>query len=1013
MIPGPVCEWRHRSQRDGIRRAGCFARRLICLSGVVLLACGYAATSRARQLIPGSAPSSFAGFEGRRVATVEISANPNIDLDKIRPLIKQKAGQPFSTAAIQESVAALQATKRFTDVQVSIGFASDGVDVLFILRPTFYVGLLSFPGAGHALPYVSLMQAANIPEQTPYYAQLLSQGKEALLTYLRKEGYFAAAVQPEAQRDDADRIVNIIFHTTLNKRARIGKVEIQGVTPQQASQTLNELSSLWSTLKGRSLKPGEAYSPNRVQKATNYIVSSLQEKHRLAASVRNVSPNYDAENNRANVLFQVNPGPLVYLHVRGAHISQGTLQQQIPVVAEIAVNQDIARQGEQDLITYFQQKGYANVSITSQYQQQDDRVTITYDVKPGTRFTITEPKFAGNHKYGEDRLESLVAVKQTHSILGFRIIDGKFSKSLLSQSVTSIETLYRHAGFAQVSIEPKVKQSGKRLRVTFDITEGPQDRVATLRIEGNTSEKASALSGKKPLNLEPGQPYSPYRLDQDRNRILATYLNLGYLDATFKSKVTPSATNPHLMHVVYIIDQGLQGHISTVVTLGQKMTRPAFIHSVIHSHVSAGMPLSEGNFLSAESDLYNLGIFDWVSIKPLEPTVHKPQDEVLVKVHEDKRYSMDIGGGIEVIPRSANIPTGEVALPGLPVIGLGSKFTVTQKSFFGPRFSFDIARNDILGRAETAKFSTVLSRLDQQGAFSYSDPRLWSASWSALATASAERSTLNPIYTAVLGLGSIQVEKSFHTKKPENLIFQYTFDKTDLTNIIIPDLVLPEDQHVRVSTVSAEFVRDTRDNPLDAHHGMFQTFSIGVTPTAFGSTQNFTRLLAQNSVYVPVLPWLTWASRLSTGFAVPFSDSHVPLSERFFSGGPDSLRGFPVDGAGPQRPVQVCSDPSDPSTCTLISVPVGGDMLFIVNTEARFPLPLFIHNLGGVFFYDGGNVYNNINFRQLADDYTNTIGAGLRYTTPVGPVRFDVGYRLTSIPGVAALQYFVTVGQSF
>jgi outer membrane protein insertion porin family len=998
--------------RRRVAGKGALGRRPLPVWICTLLLCAFAEPARARQLIPGTAVETYSGFEGRTVADVDISASPRMNLDTIRPLIRQKAGQPFSSAAIQQSVTALQATKRFTEIQVSIGFTSKGLEVLFVLQPTSYVGMLFFPGADRSIPYVELMQAANIPEQTPYYAALLRQGKEALLAFLHKQGYFAATVEPEIEREDAYRIVNIVFRTDLKARAKIGSVEMQGLSAQQASQALQGLRSFWSTLRGRSLKRGERYSPPRLQKATNYIVTSLQKRHRLAAVVRNISTNYNSDTNRANVTFQVSPGPVVYVKLHGAHVSQKTLLSQVPIEQEDTVNRFIARQGEQNLLNYFQEQGYPHASVNFEYQQKPSGVTIIYDARLGARYSVKEPQFEGNRHYDEDRLEAAVAVKETHSILGFRIIGGKFSQALVNQSVSSLKALYQRAGYESVSVMPKVTEKGKGIHVAFTIVEGPQDRVGTFRIEGNRTQPLNVLSDHKPLNLQPGKPYSPHLLNQDRNRIVASYLNLGYLDAKFSSKVTPSTADPHVMNVIYIIHEGLQGHISNVVTVGAKTTKPGFMQAVIRPEVSAGKPLSQGGFLTAESDLYNLDVFDWASVRPLEPIINPSGNELVVRVHQSKRYTMDIGGGIEIIPRSANIPVGEVALPVLPVIGLGSKYTVTQKSFFGPRGSFALARHDIFGRAETATVSTVLSRLDQSGEFTYSDPRLLSADWGSLFGVSAERSTENPIYTDVVEQASYQAEKAFKGTKPRNLIFRYSFQKVDLSNIIIPDLVLPQDQHVRLSTVSAEYLRDTRDNPLDARHGMYQTFNVGITPTAFGSSANFIRLLGQNSFYVPVARWLTWASRISAGFAIPFADSRVPLSERFFSGGPDTLRGFPIDGAGPQRPVQVCSVPSNPSTCTIISVPVGGDMLFIFNTEARFPVGL-LHGLGGALFYDGGNVYNNINLHQLASDYTNTIGAGLRYRTPVGPVRFDVGYRLTPIPGVQALQYFVTVGQSF
>jgi outer membrane protein assembly factor BamA len=148
------------------------------------------------------------------------------------------------------------------------------------------------------------------------------------------------------------------------------------------------------------------------------------------------------------------------------------------------------------------------------------------------------------------------------------------------------------------------------------------------------------------------------------------------------------------------------------------------------------------------------------------------------------------------------------------------------------------------------------------------------------------------------------------------------------------------------------------------------------------------------------------------GLAKPFLSSFVPISEAFFSGGSDTLRGFPINGAGPQRPVAACGIPSDPSTCTTITVPVGGNMLFVVNSELRFPIPLK-EGLGAAVFYDGGNVYSTINLSELIRNYTSSVGAGLRYQTPVGPVRFDIGHLVNHINGIGSVQFFLTLGQAF
>ena len=953
-------------------------------------------------------PDTYAGFDGQTVSGIAIAAASSVETQSVRGLIEQQPGRPFSDDAIRRSVAALQQTGQFTSVKVTIEPQEHGLRVVFVLEPADYIGIVNFVGTGTAIPYTALLQAANIPEQTPFYPALVDDAKNGVTEYLHKLGYFEAQVRTDVNRDSRHDIANVTFVCALHNQAKIRNIEFDGISLEQSNTIRNSLRGIWARLKRVSLKSGQRYTEARATRAIAFIRDHLRKDNRLAPSIRLASVTYEIDSKTVDIKYQVTAGPRVTVEVSGAHVSAKTIRRLVPIYEEGSVDQDLVEEGRGNLTSYFQTKGYFDAMTTSHLEQRGDTVAVVYDVDLGAKHRVTRITFQGNRHFSIKQLATQISIKR-----GFLFGHGTYSKQLLTKSVTSLTDLYHNDGFSGVSIQPQTADVASRIMVTFLINEGDQDKVASLQVRGNQTQNLAELYRRYRLRLQPGSAFSPRTLETDRSQLLATYLNLGYLNARVRTSASPTASGSHEINVTFDVDEGPQARISQVSVLGSEHTHPPFIEAVTQPEVSPGQPQSEGGFLQAETNLYNLGIFDWASIKSVRPITDQTEEQTLIKVHESPLHTMDIGGGLEIIPRDANVPVNAVAVPGIPPVSLGNKFTVSQRSLVSPRFTFDFARHDLRGRAETATIGAVVSRLDQRAFFTYADPRL-SGPWSSLFSLSAERTTQNPIYAAVLGNASFQTERALDPRRTKRVVFRYSFQRTDLSNILIPGLVLPQDQHVRISTVEGEFLRDTRDKPLDAHRGVYQTADFGITARPLGASADFVRFLGQSAFYRQVKPWLVWANNLRLGFAQPFSGSRVPLSEEFFSGGADSLRGFPINGAGPQRPLPVCSNTSNTATCSLISVPVGGNTLFIFNSEARFPLPILLkQSLGGVVFYDGGNVYSNFSFRQFADNFTHSVGLGLRYQTPVGPVRFDVAYRLTPIPGVKAIQYFVTLGQSF
>lgn len=416
--------------------------------------------------------------------------------------------------------------------------------------------------------------------------------------------------------------------------------------------------------------------------------------------------------------------------------------------------------------------------------------------------------------------------------------------------------------------------------------------------------------------------------------------------------------------------------------------------------------------LGAETRLYDLNIFDWSSVGPRRPITDQTEETALVKVHEAKRNEIVYGFGFEVSHRGGNVPTGTVALPGLPPVNLnGNQIAPSQATYASPLGSIEFNRHNMRGLGETASATILLSRLDQRALTTYSQPHFIGSQWSSLSSFSVERTTENPLFAAGLGDLSFQVERVISRKSNTRLQIRYDFNKTLLSHLLVPDLVLQQDRDVRLSTFSGTLIRDTRDKPLDAHRGSFATVNLGITPTAMGSSANFARLFGQFATYKSVHS-IVFANSIRLGLAKSFDGSFIPTSQLYFSGGGTSLRGFPIDEAGPQRIVPFCTGLQNQTGCVNVTVPVGGRQLFILNSEMRFPLKI-MKALGGVLFYDGGNVYSAINFSNFTSNYTNTVGIGLRYSTPIGPIRIDLGRNLNPVPGINPTQYYITLGQAF
>jgi outer membrane protein assembly complex protein YaeT len=971
-----------RLKRRDFQKACLIARTAAWLAGIITCHLAASVPGLAQQVQAEQTQAGDTQIEGRPVAQTRVVDGTGKSVSESLPPLPLVPGKPFDFAAERESLRKHYAMGDFSDIRVTTKSQGDGVAVDFIVKRNYYNNVIHVEGLKEPPTEAAALAALRLNLGEPFRESSLREASERLEDTLRNDGLFLSKVSYSLQAHEDTRQMDVTVTVDPGPRARIGIISINNQTPYSDQELLRRAK----------LSSKNEMTSARLSRAAQRVKEYLVGQGYLGAGGVVTPEMYDVASNGVPLMFSVTAGLRMRVELSGAHISLGQRRKLLPIYAEGAVDDDLLQEGRRNIRDYLQKQGYfnADVEVTSQDEKgpdgRDERVII-YEVSRGGRFRVAGIGFKGNQYFGNELLARRLQI-QTASFQS----SGRFSQQMLRDDIDSIRALYLSNGFRDVQATSAVDDSylGKQnhLFVTFQIVEGLQTRIADLKIDGNRAISTASL-----LNVTgstPGQPYSEAGIASDRNNILALYYNEGFPEARFQEEVLPTS-EANRMQVAYHITEGTRIEVSKVLSTGYQFTRPGVIARQVA--IKPDGPLREGDIVDTQRRLYNLGVFNRVQIAAQNPNGADPFKVVVVDAEEGRRYTIGYGFGFEV-----QTLAGGSTNPNGTTIGAS------------PRGIFEIARSNMFGRAQTLSFRARASTLQYRAALTYTaDNLLTKKSLSLQLTGFADKTQDVNTFTSTRVEGSVQlVEK---TSPSSSLLYRYFYRRVEVSQIA--DTIQTEEipllsQPTLVSGFDVTYARDRRDNPSDAKHGNFNTVDASIASTALGSAADFFRGSFQNSTFTSFGREFVFARSLRFGVQQPYGNTTsgipttctttsdttgeiIPLPERFFAGGGTSLRGFGLNQAGPRDP------------CT--GFPIGGLALLEFNQELHFPTRFSIagSRLGGAIFYDGGNVFRDINHITLAwkppsitdlDYFSHTVGIGLRYPTPVGPVSLDFGYQL-------------------